>query len=132
MASGRHSVRGRLVNPDCGPALYLESKELSAYKYHITPNNGMQPSERSDPFGFYAEVRPKTASLVWDLDKYKWQDDAWMKKRKYNNGLEAPISVYEATWHPGCVCLRMKIAGLHIANWPTSSRRTSKTWLHSR
>jgi len=70
-------------------------KEGEAYKYHVTPNNGMQPSERSDPFGFYAEVRPKTASLVCDLDKYKWKDQAWMEKRKKRNSLDAPISVYE-------------------------------------
>lgn len=76
-------------------------KEKAAYKFHITPNNGMAPSERSDPFGFYAEVRPKTASIVWDLNKYAWKDQEWMKKRKHNNGLEAPISVYEvhlASW----------------------------------
>jgi len=66
-----------------------------AYKYHVTPNNGQPPSERSDPFGFYAEVRPKTASLVWNLDQYKWQDKAWMEKRKNRNALDAPVSVYE-------------------------------------
>lgn len=70
-------------------------KDGFAYKYHITPRNGMAPSERSDPFGFFAEVRPKTASIVWDLDKYKWQDKKWMETRKKKNSLDAPISVYE-------------------------------------
>jgi 1,4-alpha-glucan branching enzyme len=66
-----------------------------AYKYHVTPKNGMPASERSDPFGFFAEVRPKTASMVWDLDHYKWKDQEWMEKRKDRNSLEAPVSVYE-------------------------------------
>jgi 1,4-alpha-glucan branching enzyme len=66
------------------------------YKYWVTPSNGIPSSERSDPYGFFAEVRPKTASRVWDLDVYKWQDSDWMeKRRKKAQALDAPISIYE-------------------------------------
>ncbi len=72
-----------------------EVSEGFNYKYHVTPVNGMPPSERSDPFGFFAEVRPKTASIVWDLNKYQWQDSQWMQERRKANSLDAPISIYE-------------------------------------
>ena len=63
------------------------------YKYFIRGNNGEQ-LEKGDPYANYWEVKPKTASIVWELD-YPWQDAAWMKNRKKYNSLEAPMSVYE-------------------------------------
>ena len=33
------------------------------------------------PFGFYAELRPKTASIVYDFNRYTWHDQAWMAER---------------------------------------------------
>jgi len=65
------------------------------YKYHITPSNGMPASERCDPFAFAAEVRPKTASIIWDISKYEWNDAQWMKSRGKRNGIDGPVSVYE-------------------------------------
>ncbi|MBX9670946.1 MAG: 1,4-alpha-glucan branching protein GlgB [Candidatus Obscuribacterales bacterium] len=76
-------------------AFVADVKEGFSYKYHVTPKNGMPPSERSDPFGFFAEVRPKTASIVWDLNKYQWKDKKWMETRGQKNRLDAPISIYE-------------------------------------
>jgi 1,4-alpha-glucan branching enzyme len=63
------------------------------YKYFIVSNNG-QHLEKSDPFALWCEVAPKTASVVWDT-WYEWNDAEWMKIRKENNKLNAPISVYE-------------------------------------
>jgi len=54
----RHSVRGRCQSGLWTGFVSLWIKELSAYKYHITQNNGMQPSERSDPFGFTQKSDP--------------------------------------------------------------------------
>lgn len=67
--------------------------EGTLYKFHISSDAG--GNEKSDPFGFYSEVRPKTASIVYDLDKYKWNDDQWVNERKKRNALDAPISIYE-------------------------------------
>lgn len=68
--------------------------EGTLYKYHIS-SDAIGGAEKVDPFGFFNEVRPKTASIVYDLDKYKWNDEKWVKERKKRNGLDAPISIYE-------------------------------------
>jgi 1,4-alpha-glucan branching enzyme len=65
------------------------------YKYHIESNFQNYHVEKADPFGFAAEIRPQTASRVWDLDSYSWQDEAWMSERGRRNSLDSPISIYE-------------------------------------
>jgi 1,4-alpha-glucan branching enzyme len=64
------------------------------YKYHIVSHNNGYSVEKSDPYGFFHEIPPKSASIVWDLD-YAWGDAAWMAERGKRNALSAPISVYE-------------------------------------
>lgn len=64
------------------------------YKYEIKNWVG-HIYEKSDPYGFQQEVRPKTASIVADLDTYTWGDAAWMERRRQTNPLQEPISVYE-------------------------------------
>jgi 1,4-alpha-glucan branching enzyme len=66
----------------------------SVYKYYIVSRYHNYTVEKADPFAFYAETPPKTASIVRDLD-YRWGDHAWMKERHKRNALDAPISVYE-------------------------------------
>ena len=51
--------------------------------------------DKADPYGFAAEIRPQTASRVWNLDDYSWRDDSWMASRAKKNGLGSPISIYE-------------------------------------
>ncbi len=51
--------------------------------------------EKSDPFGQYAELPPRTASIVSNLDTYEWQDTDWMARRASRDPLRDPISVYE-------------------------------------
>ena len=65
-----------------------------SYKYRIVGPND-QVKLKSDPFAFHAENRPNTASKVYDLDGYKWNDKRWMTKRKDKNGTDSPISIYE-------------------------------------
>jgi 1,4-alpha-glucan branching enzyme len=65
----------------------------STYKYAITTAQDTVIT-KADPLAFSCEIPPKTASVVWDLE-YEWGDDAWMKRRKSANGLDAPISIYE-------------------------------------
>ncbi len=65
----------------------------SHYKYHIQGLNGYVV-DKADPFGFFHEVPPLTASVVWDL-AYRWQDSEWMSRRAAANTLEAPMSIYE-------------------------------------
>jgi len=66
----------------------------SNYKYNVVSRWHGYRAEKADPFAFFAEVPPKTASVVWDLD-YTWDDQEWMQSRQTRNALDAPISIYE-------------------------------------
>ncbi len=65
------------------------------YKYHIVSRYDDYQADKADPYGFAAEIRPQTASKVWDLAGYEWNDGEWMEHRVGRNGLTAPISIYE-------------------------------------
>jgi len=52
-------------------------------------------SDRSDPYGFGAEVPPRTASIVTDLTAHAWRDADWMATRAAANALDAPLNVFE-------------------------------------
>ncbi|NJK29813.1 MAG: 1,4-alpha-glucan branching enzyme [Acaryochloris sp. SU_5_25] len=64
------------------------------YKYEIKNIEG-HIYEKSDPYGFQQEVRPKTASIVTDLNAYPWSDNHWMEQRRHADVLAQPISIYE-------------------------------------
>jgi 1,4-alpha-glucan branching enzyme len=66
----------------------------SLYKYHIVARSSGYKVDKSDPFSFFNEIPPKTASIVWDLD-YEWGDRQWMESRRQRNGLDKPMSIYE-------------------------------------
>jgi len=68
------------------------------YKYAIRTQDG-RLLEKADPFAFAAELRPSTASIVWDLRDFRWSDDDWLKRRRETDWLRAPVSIYEV--HPG-------------------------------
>lgn len=73
------------------------------YKYKILSNNQSLVTEKADPFAFYCEKPPHTASVIWDLN-YDWKDSKWMKTRKNHNDLDKPYSVYEVhlgSWKRG-------------------------------
>jgi 1,4-alpha-glucan branching enzyme len=66
---------------------------------------------KADPFAFHAEVRPATASKVWSLDGYKWNDIGHLKNRKESASHSAPMVIYEM--HIGAWRLR---EGYRFAN----------------
>jgi 1,4-alpha-glucan branching enzyme len=65
------------------------------YKYHVESRDRRYVVDKADPYGFAAEIRPRTASRVWDLQDYSWLDNSWMANRAKNNSLNSPISIYE-------------------------------------
>jgi 1,4-alpha-glucan branching enzyme len=69
----------------------LDPGTLYKFRIHADGTHG----DRCDPYGFGAEVPPRTASQVIDLAAYRWQDGDWMATRAARNALEAPLSVYE-------------------------------------
>ena len=66
----------------------------TTYKYHIISRYNNYRVDKGDPYAFYWETPPQTASIVWDLG-YEWKDDEWMKNRHKSNALDAPIAIYE-------------------------------------
>ncbi|WP_421773213.1 1,4-alpha-glucan branching protein GlgB [Gracilimonas sp.] len=70
-------------------------KEGDYYKYEIKTPVQDPPLKKSDPFAFYSELRPGTASIVTDIDNYSWGDDKWLKSRQQKQALDQPISIYE-------------------------------------
>lgn len=81
-----------------------------AYKYHIVGYQNRE-TDKGDPFASFWEKRPDTASITWDL-YYEWQDEDWMKKRKKNNALDAPWSVYE----------------VHLASWQRPEKNNEESY----
>jgi 1,4-alpha-glucan branching enzyme len=64
-----------------------------AYKYRIVTRAG-EALDKADPFAFFAETPPDTASRAWALD-YEWGDGEWMAERRRRNALDAPLAIYE-------------------------------------
>ena len=65
------------------------------YKFAVKARGG-QVTEKCDPYGFAAELPPRTANIVADLNGYAWNDGEWMTSRAAGaNALDAPMSIYE-------------------------------------
>ncbi len=71
----------------------LEAGHL--YKFKIRTRHGGASIEKADPFGFAMELSPQTASIIWNLDRYRWEDEEWMAERESRQSPDAPISIYE-------------------------------------
>jgi 1,4-alpha-glucan branching enzyme len=65
------------------------------YKYAITSRYNGFHAEKADPYGFAAEIRPLTASKVWELSDYAWGDGVWMAQRQRLHTLDSPMAIYE-------------------------------------
>ncbi len=70
--------------PDAAPGM--------KYKYRIYRRDGLC-LDHADPYAFFAELRPHTASIIYDLSCFAFQDQKWLRSRqKLPNG---PINIYE-------------------------------------
>ena len=74
-------------------------REGDLYKYEVKTRYHGYMAVKSDPYALCAEMRPNTASVVWDLSRYQWGDEDWMAGRRRRQALDAPIAIYEV--HPG-------------------------------
>jgi 1,4-alpha-glucan branching enzyme len=68
--------------------------EGSLYKFEILEAGG-QLALKTDPFGFFYEQAPKNSAIVWNVNKFGWTDQSWLKRRRETNWLRSPISIYE-------------------------------------
>lgn len=90
---------------DSGGVWELVTDQLSMgdlYKYCITRCDG-ELAFKADPYGIHCEVKPKTASVLWDLKGYTWKDQAWLSSRKKKGQSPGPINIYE----------------MHLGSWRT-------------
>jgi len=67
----------------------------SLYKYAVKSKHNGYCAQKADPYAFFSEIRPKSASIVWNLSDYEWNDSEWMSSRAEQNSLTSPISIYE-------------------------------------
>ena len=68
------------------------------YKYVITGADG-QVRWKADPYGTYAQLRPDTASRLYDVSGFRWHDDVWRERRRETPLTDGPLNIYEV--HPG-------------------------------
>ncbi|MDH3719604.1 MAG: 1,4-alpha-glucan branching enzyme, partial [Planctomycetota bacterium] len=90
---GRRNPMHKLIPSGIWELFIPELKEGAHYKYQV--ETGHETFEKTDPYGFAAELPPRTASIVRGLDEYLWRDNQWMEQRKNTNPLEQPVSIYE-------------------------------------
>jgi 1,4-alpha-glucan branching enzyme len=69
--------------------------EGTLYKFEILSQRGNTLALKADPYGFAAELRPKTASAVCNMDGYAWNDSEWLEARAARDWLHSPMSIYE-------------------------------------
>jgi 1,4-alpha-glucan branching enzyme len=66
------------------------------YKFELRSRLGGHLRLKADPYGFYFEVPPQSASIVRRLDRYTWRDDEWLRERAAASlWHQRPMSVYE-------------------------------------
>ena len=86
--------------------------EGTTYKFYIRSRFVGHQQMKADPFAFACETPPKSASVVWDTSKHRWNDAAWMEGRAKVDLLKAPVSVYE----------------VHIESWLRTPRGESLSY----
>ena len=78
-------------------------EEGTKYKFEIKTKEG-HLLLKADPYAFFSELRPATASIIYHLSSFPWKDEEWMEKRKSQNLLSSPWSIYEVhlgSWKRG-------------------------------
>jgi 1,4-alpha-glucan branching enzyme len=68
--------------------------ENQLYKYAIGSGSG-EVLYKCDPYAYYCELRPKTASIVYDLEGYTWSDTYWQEQRNNQQRKDSPMVIYE-------------------------------------
>ncbi len=71
-----------------------ELAQYTKYKFRIETADG-RVFDKSDPYGFHMETRPATASRIYSLEGYEWQDEEWMQKRHESAPYSGPVNIYE-------------------------------------
>jgi 1,4-alpha-glucan branching enzyme len=76
----------------------------AVYKYEIISADGALLPLKADPFGFAAERRPSTASVVSSTEDFSWTDEEYIERRKQGDPRRKPMSTFEVhlgSWRRG-------------------------------
>lgn len=95
-------------------------QEGAKYKFEIKTSTG-DIRLKADPYAYWSEVRPATASVVFNIDRFQWQDQQWIEKRKENKNRPQPLNIYEVhlgSWkqHEGRF-LNYRELGVELVNY---------------
>src|SRR5438093_369709 len=91
---GRVNPMRKLIGSGVWELFLPGIKQGAHYKFEIRTQTGALLL-KSDPFAFFNQHGKSTASLVYDLERYTWNDGAWMESRRTRNWPRSPISIYE-------------------------------------
>ncbi len=89
-----HPLKMRIDGSGIWEGFIEGAKKGDTYKYHIVGYDGRH-FDKADPYAKYAEKPPKSASRIWSIDDYRWNDETWMDLRKDRNAHDKPIATYE-------------------------------------
>lgn len=89
----RHQMR-RLFDSGIFELFIPDLDVLEIYKFEIKIKGGLVIL-KADPYANRTELRPNSASVIWNLNSYQWNDENWLKKRSSSNYETEPMSVYE-------------------------------------
>ncbi|MDR3164959.1 MAG: 1,4-alpha-glucan branching protein GlgB [Synergistaceae bacterium] len=93
-SDGAHPLAPRWDSSGIWEGFIPEVGHGDLYKFSITTKDG-EVVEKGDPFAFWWETPPRSASCVWSLDGFGWDDGEWMKSRADKSEIRAPQSIYE-------------------------------------
>ena len=83
-----------MINDDGVFETFVEGlKMYDNYKFCVVSDKG--EVLKADPYAFHAETTPETASKIYDLDGYKWNDGEYVAQRAAKNTHTLPMNIYE-------------------------------------
>jgi len=92
--SGRNPLQARHDGSGIWEGIVAGVQQGAYYKYRVRSRTHGYEADKGDPFAFYWQLPPATASRVWSLD-YDWNDQEWMTHRAAASARNAPMSIYE-------------------------------------
>lgn len=115
------------------------AKNGDIYKYAIKTRDG-KIIYKADPYAFRTQMRPDTASMVWEIEDYEWTDQKYIKRRNSRNPYNSAMCIYEV--HQGSWRIGEKLFDLakslvdyvadmgytHIELMPVSEHPYDESW----
>ena len=89
--------------------------EGSLYKYLIYTKDGRM-LYKADPYATYSQRRPDNASIVYDINRYQWNDGQWLAEEEKAAPTKRPMAIYE----------------VHLGSWKKKDDGTPEGFLNYR